>query len=143
MFVLNGDRVRGETTQRRPTRKSRRVEQASRANNKAAGAGHSDHSFPSPWQTRPMSEASTAQGAPLLYFVAGLLCASIASHLLARPSAKRVGSAVATIGDGEDWDSDDDGPAEVSGPCSAWGISDAPYKMVLCVNTSLSMGKGG
>lgn len=93
-------------------------------------------------QTAAMSDSSTAQASQLVYFVAGLLCASIATHF-ARPSPKRVGNAVATMGEDEEWDSDDDGPAEDVGPSSAWGISDAPYKMVLCVNTSLSMGKGG
>jgi hypothetical protein len=27
-------------------------------------------------------------------------------------------------------------------PSASWSIIDAPYKMVLCVNTSLGMGKG-
>ena len=50
--------------------------------------------------------------------------------------------------DGEWGDSDsDDGVdketfADGSNPSTSWSIIDAPYKMVLCVNTSLGMGKG-
>ena len=50
---------------------------------------------------------------------------------------------------GDDWDesdSEDDGVAyPIQGganPSKSWGMMDAPYKMVLCVNTSLGMGKG-
>lgn len=43
-------------------------------------------------------------------------------------------------------DDDDDSSLEVLDVAmdvsKSWGIKDAPYKMVLCVNTSLSMGKG-
>lgn len=31
---------------------------------------------------------------------------------------------------------------DVGNPSASWGLRDAPYKMVLCVNTSLGMGKG-
>ena len=49
--------------------------------------------------------------------------------------------------DDESWaddSNDDDGIPLVDGdnPSASWGLMDAPYKMVLCVNTSLGMGKG-
>lgn len=48
--------------------------------------------------------------------------------------------------DDDDDDYDDDSAFEISDVAmdvsKSWGIQDAPYKMVLCVNTSLSMGKG-
>ena len=45
--------------------------------------------------------------------------------------------------DDDDDDDNDDGDQRVApSRCSAWGMEDAPYKMVLCVNTSLGMGKG-
>ena len=51
------------------------------------------------------------------------------------------------VGEGE-WDdesdSDHDDVPLVNGVnlSASWGLMDAPYKMVLCVNTSLGMGKG-
>jgi hypothetical protein len=52
-----------------------------------------------------------------------------------------------------EWDDNDSGSDEDYGddnallmdgtnPSASWSIIDAPYKMVLCVNTSLGMGKG-
>ena len=50
------------------------------------------------------------------------------------------------VGDWDESDSEDDGVTyPIQGganPSKSWGIMDAPYKMVLCVNTSLGMGKG-
>ena len=51
------------------------------------------------------------------------------------------------VGDDESWaddSNDEDGIPLVDGdnPSASWGLMDAPYKMVLCVNTSLGMGKG-
>ena len=45
-------------------------------------------------------------------------------------------------------DSDDEGEDEdligipPDGPCASWGFKHAPYKMILCVNQGLGMGKG-
>ena len=54
---------------------------------------------------------------------------------------------VRLVGDDESWaddSNDEDGIPLVDGdnPSASWGLMDAPYKMVLCVNTSLGMGKG-
>ena len=42
----------------------------------------------------------------------------------------------------DDDDEDDNPPTTGSTLCRDWGMKDAPYKMVLCVNTDLAMGKG-
>jgi PTH2 family peptidyl-tRNA hydrolase len=42
--------------------------------------------------------------------------------------------------EGDDDDNNVDVAVEL--PCKDWGMMHAPYKMVLCVNTDLSMGKG-
>ena len=85
---------------------------------------------------------------PIACFAAGaLLLPTIAYFFL-----NRVGKNSNTkldVGDDSSWadesDSDDDGIIPlVDGvnPSASWGLMDAPYKMVLCVNTSLGMGKG-
>ncbi len=47
-------------------------------------------------------------------------------------------------GEWDDEDDDDFDPAQLSKSRSAssWSLKDAPYKMVLCVNQELGMGKG-
>jgi hypothetical protein len=45
--------------------------------------------------------------------------------------------------DSQEEDHDADHPLlNKSNPSSSWGYMDAPYKMVLCVNQDLGMGKG-
>lgn len=79
---------------------------------------------------------------PLACFLAGVLVPSIAYFFLAHRGGKS-GNPNIDIGDWDDSD-DDSQPPLLNGnnPSASWGIIDAPYKMVLCVNTSLSMGKG-
>ena len=74
---------------------------------------------------------------PWTYFLAGTLLPSLAYWFLLRRSNYA-----------HDNDDDDDSEDEdlvgvpVDGPSSSWGMRNAPYKMVFCVNQSLSMGKG-
>ena len=82
-----------------------------------------------------------ADATNLMYFVAGALLPTLALVLLRqfRPT-----------GQPEEYDDDDESddglPAPTGGGPQAsaqeWGIRHAPYKMVLCVNQELSMGKG-
>ncbi len=84
---------------------------------------------------------------PIAYFVAGMLLPTMSYFFLARIGVKH-GTAIVNQehGYGYDSDSDDDNGASpiVDGcsPSASWSTRDAPYKMVLCVNTSLGMGKG-
>jgi hypothetical protein len=86
---------------------------------------------------------------PIVYFVAGMLVPTMSYFFLARIGVKNK-TAKVNLGhdysDDSDSDSDDDNGASpiVDGcsPGASWSIRDAPYKMVLCVNTSLGMGKG-
>ena len=95
-------------------------------------------------------DSDTAQA-----FVAGALLPTIAYYFLWRrrrqEHAARLAAAAAADDDNDDsdYDSDDDDDDgfvkhEPAGTrlCSEWGLAHAPYKMVLCVNTELSMGKG-
>jgi len=87
---------------------------------------------------------STVNPAPWVYFLAGALLPSIAL-LLRKPTAtpSRDDNIGVEDDDDDDYDDDDDMAGLSSGgPSSAWGARDAPYKMVLCVNQELSMGKG-
>lgn len=65
------------------------------------------------------------------------------------PGGETKNSENINVGEGDWDDSDDDDDDAVTqqlldgnNPSASWGIVDAPYKMVLCVNTSLGMGKG-
>lgn len=86
---------------------------------------------------------STTNPAPWMYFFAGALLPSIA--LLLRKPSPSSSSGDHPDDHGDDDDADDDSDMEgltSGGPSSAWGPMDAPYKMVLCVNQELAMGKG-
>ena len=83
-----------------------------------------------------------------LYFTAGALLPTLAWIFLGRSSSSSSPShddghirSTDDFQDAEDGDEDMEGISEV-GPSSQWGVRQAPYKMVLCVNTSLGMGKG-
>ena len=89
---------------------------------------------------------------PIVYFTAGMLVPTIAYFFLGgrRSGGSKNNMNTNTLIDG-DWDEesdseDDDGVTyPIQGganPSKSWGMMDAPYKMVLCVNTSLGMGKG-
>jgi PTH2 family peptidyl-tRNA hydrolase len=88
-----------------------------------------------------MTSSSSTPTAPWIYFVSGALLPSLAFLFL------RQRQAAAAVNDNDDTDSDDDDDSEFlkvtsSGDSSKWGYKDAPYKMVLCVNQELAMGKG-
>eukprot|EP00934_Nitzschia_sp_Nitz4_P000774 Nitzschia sp. Nitz4//scaffold15_size197535//193419//193982//NITZ4_001616-RA/size197535-processed-gene-0.274-mRNA-1//1//CDS//3329537829//774//frame0 len=78
-----------------------------------------------------------------LYFLAGALLPTLAIVVKQQfgPSTKDY------YKDSDDEDSDDDSDDDMQGvktdgPSSSWGRRDAPYKLVLCVNQELGMGKG-
>ena len=87
---------------------------------------------------------------PIVYFTAGMLVPTIAYFFLGGRSGGSKNINTNTMIDVGDWDdesdSEDDGVTyPIQGganPSKSWGMMDAPYKMVLCVNTSLGMGKG-
>ena len=82
--------------------------------------------------------ASTkAEIAPWMFFLAGALLPSIAMFL----NKWNTSSSTVRNNDSDDDDEDMDGVV-TGGQSSKWGYQDAPYKMILVVNTELSMGKG-
>ncbi len=95
-----------------------------------------------------MAAAAGSPASPLAYFLAGMLVPTIGYFFLNRQGGHRgKGTSNVDLGEDDDWDDDsDDGGAPVptgsNNPSASWGLTDAPYKMVLCVNTSLGMGKG-
>lgn len=100
--------------------------------------------------TKPVTmtaSSSVTSNAPWIYFLAGALLPTLAFLLRKSPAEPAVLPASDNDND-SDYDSDDEEEDEdmegvvEGGPSSKWGLQDAPYKMVLCVNTSLSMGKG-
>ena len=83
---------------------------------------------------------------PLYYFLAGALLPTLAYTILApKSSLPKTTESEPTE---KDCCSDDDdelllpNPRATSDPPTQWGFADAPYKMVLCVNMELKMGKG-
>ena len=82
---------------------------------------------------------------PIAYFMAGMLV-PISYFFVAR---RRDDNADDYDDESYDDDSEDNHVdhdqtrlVDVGNPSLSWGLRDAPYKMVLCVNTSLGMGKG-
>ncbi|KAG7340390.1 peptidyl-tRNA hydrolase [Nitzschia inconspicua] len=99
------------------------------------------------------SPSTTAEiVSPWLYFLAGSLVSAVSFWLLVLPIHKNNKKSVNNNDDDDDddeYDDDDDSLDEplsnnnvVTKQCHQWGAQDAPYKMVLIVNTSLNMGKG-
>jgi PTH2 family peptidyl-tRNA hydrolase len=104
------------------------------------------------------SISNSLSSTAITYFLAGALLPSLWLFLRTTSSNKKGGSA--SLGDNdsgtrkifgsesEEYDDDDDdddsteGMTASSGPSSKWGYRDGPYKMVLCVNQELGMGKG-
>jgi hypothetical protein len=83
---------------------------------------------------------------PIAYFVAGMLV-PISYFFVARRRNDNDDDDDESYDDDSDSDNDHVDPAQtrlvdVGNPSLSWGLRDAPYKMVLCVNTSLGMGKG-
>jgi PTH2 family peptidyl-tRNA hydrolase len=91
-------------------------------------------------------DASSSKGGQLLWFLAGTLLPTLAYALMVRSTNKRVVNTThensQRESDEEDSDEEDMNVATTGGVSSQWGMRQAPYKMVFCVNTSLSMGKG-
>ena len=81
---------------------------------------------------------------PIIYFLAGALLPSLAFLLKSKKSIPPIDHISLGNDDDDDYDDDDSSAApEIDDEISkTWGMKDAPYKMVLCVNTSLGMGKG-
>ena len=92
-------------------------------------------------------DSDTAQA-----FAAGALLPTIAYYFLWRRQrqdhAARLAATAALDDDNSDYDDDSDDDRviqyEPAGTrlCSEWNLAHAPYKMVLCVNAELAMGKG-
>lgn len=87
----------------------------------------------------PLS-ASSGPKSEWLYFLAGAILPTLA-WMMTPKGGRSASSESGSSGSNDSDDEDMDGVAE-GGPSSKWGYSDAPYKMVLCVNQELSMGKG-
>mmetsp|Transcript_3234 Transcript_3234/g.7369 ORF Transcript_3234/g.7369 Transcript_3234/m.7369 type:complete len:185 (+) Transcript_3234:133-687(+) len=86
-----------------------------------------------------MSEPQSTS--PWIYFLSGCLLPTIAYFVFKQTSSPGVTE------DREDDDSDSDSDDEYAAAATnksitEWGMTDAPYKMVLVVNQELKMGKG-
>ncbi len=82
---------------------------------------------------------------PFACFMAGVLVPTFTYFYITRKGGRDSDLTVPQDGEWEDSDSDEDVDERLAGgdnPSASWSIIDAPYKMVLCVNTSLGMGKG-
>ena len=79
-----------------------------------------------------MSSSDPAKGSELLYCLTGALLPTIIWALSRKQTTNK----------GASEDDEDMEGVEEGGPSSKWGYTDAPYKMVLCVNQELGMGKG-
>jgi len=96
-----------------------------------------------------MATASLQQS-PFAYFLAGLMFSASCFYLISNPRFKKCDGGKQARIEGE-WDEDDSDDEDhdafhplvnKDNPSSSWGYRDAPYKMVLCVNQDLGMGKG-
>jgi hypothetical protein len=92
------------------------------------------------------SPSETLQQSPLAYFIAGVLV-SASYFYFASPRARSGGEYVNIDGEWDDESEEEHHDANhplqnQNNPASSWGYMDAPYKMVLCVNQDLGMGKG-
>lgn len=88
-----------------------------------------------------MSTTTSSEVSPWMYFLAGALLPTLALFLRTPNHPTRPNNSDEDEDDDDDDDSDMEGVAE-GGPSSKWGRQDAPYKMVLCINQELGMGKG-
>jgi peptidyl-tRNA hydrolase len=94
----------------------------------------------------PSWSSSSLESAPWLYFLAGALLPTVAWFFLPRPASAKEGIASELAEDVDDDEDENDSPDASSASSSSspkdWGPQDAPYKMVLCINQDLGMGKG-
>eukprot|EP00584_Thalassiosira_punctigera_P022897 CAMPEP_0172552250 /NCGR_PEP_ID=MMETSP1067-20121228/43711_1 /TAXON_ID=265564 ORGANISM="Thalassiosira punctigera, Strain Tpunct2005C2" /NCGR_SAMPLE_ID=MMETSP1067 /ASSEMBLY_ACC=CAM_ASM_000444 /LENGTH=198 /DNA_ID=CAMNT_0013340183 /DNA_START=57 /DNA_END=653 /DNA_ORIENTATION=+ len=84
---------------------------------------------------------------PVAFFLAGMLVPTLTYLLFNQRAEINKTNKISNIGLGGDLEEDDSDDEDVplingANPSASWSIKDAPYKMVLCVNTSLGMGKG-
>jgi hypothetical protein len=89
---------------------------------------------------------------PLACFVAGVLVPTLTYYYFyvtrsGRSSRNAAVDPNAHMGEWDDIESDEEGDDNSmlmggDNPSASWTIHDSPFKMVLCVNTSLGMGKG-
>lgn len=108
---------------------------------------HNNHTMAASTSTTAMALPHS----PLACFLAGMLVPTIAFYFLGSNPKER-GTAVIDVNDDGEWDDDEDDESEdhdadhplqnKNNPSASWSIMDAPYKMVLCVNQDLGMGKG-
>lgn len=96
-----------------------------------------------------MATASLQQS-PFTYFLAGLLISASCFYFISDSKCKKIDARKQAMieGEGNEDDSDNEDHdafhplVNKNNPSSSWGYTDAPYKMVLCVNQDLGMGKG-
>ena len=86
-----------------------------------------------------MINTPSPPSSPWIYFVSGALLPTIAFLILRRRITKHENEMQNY--DLENEDDDDFEPLEIK-TSQNWGMSDAPYKMILCVNKGLKMGNG-
>ena len=96
-------------------------------------------------------DTSSQSNSHWISFLAGALLPTLAMIVLrTRPVMKNNNDDKCNDDNSNDDDSNDDDSSNdeytsitpSTGSSSKWGYMDAPYKMVLCVNTELGMGKG-
>mmetsp|Transcript_9029 Transcript_9029/g.10450 ORF Transcript_9029/g.10450 Transcript_9029/m.10450 type:complete len:110 (-) Transcript_9029:572-901(-) len=78
---------------------------------------------------------------PWIYFLSGSLLPTIA-YIIWRKNVPSVEEDYVDDSDSDDDDDDDDTVPLTNTSAKEWGMKDAPYKMVLCVNQELGMKKG-
>jgi peptidyl-tRNA hydrolase, PTH2 family len=92
-----------------------------------------------------MIQGTNSDTSSMLYFLAGALLPSIAFFFKSKSDAKKIEQMTFELQD--EYDSEDDEFEEIDSSSktedpSKWGLRDGPYKMILCVNQELGMGKG-
>ena len=92
-----------------------------------------------------MIQGTNSDTSSMLYFLAGALLPSIAFFFKSKSDAKKIEQMTFELQD--EYDSEDDEFEEIDSSSktedpSKWGLRDGSYKMILCVNQELGMGKG-
>lgn len=87
------------------------------------------------------------KNSPLFCFLAGALLPTLVYAFILRPRQSSLPRTTSQEGDDDDDSSSEDEFEPIinnvgTDSPKSWGLNDAPYKMVLVVNTSLKMGKG-
>mmetsp|Transcript_20959 Transcript_20959/g.44041 ORF Transcript_20959/g.44041 Transcript_20959/m.44041 type:complete len:195 (+) Transcript_20959:75-659(+) len=94
--------------------------------------------------TTTSSTASEMAQSPIGWFLTGMLIPSLAFFFLGRRKSINNADDIELDGEWDDEDDDDVDPVQLINcrSSASWSIKDAPYKMVLCINQELGMGKG-